>query len=38
MYMNVICIFVWVCVLVFVHLKQGLVQVEPPIIPGNDYY
>ena len=29
---------VFVCVLVFVHLAQGLVQVEPPIIPSNDYY
>ena len=33
-----IFVSVLVCVLVFVHLKQGLVQVELAIIPSNDYY
>ena len=33
-----ISLSVFVCVLVFVHLAQGLVQVEAAIIPSNDYY
>ena len=33
-----ISLSVFVCVLVFVHLAQGLVRVEAAIIPSNDYY